>query len=399
MNILRIEDINLENKRTLIRVDFNVPIKDGHIEDDTRIIGALPTIKDISDKGAKVILMSHLGNPKEKTKDFSLKPVADHISKLLEKDILFIEDYDNAHKLIDEMNNGDIALLENLRFNKGEKANDPDFAKLLASFGDVYFNDAFGTAHRKHASVYGIVDFIAFAGAGRLMEKEIEYLSTLDNPQRPYTAIMGGAKVSTKIDILKNLIKKVDRVIIGGGMAFTFMKAQGSPIGASIVENDKLDVAYEIMRLADKEDVEFLLPIDLVCAEDIKENIETKVLQREEMEEPMKGLDIGPLTISVFNSAIKNSGTIVWNGPMGVFETKPFDEGTKGIIEGLKEAKNGGAIIVAGGGDTVSAIKHFNAEDSVSHISTGGGSFLEFMSGKTLPAIEALTNFYKKYKG
>jgi len=257
MDVLKIDDLNLNDKKVLVRVDFNVPLKGGKIEDDTRIKGALPTIKDITDKNTKLILMSHLGNPKEASDDFSLRPVAKYLSDILGKDVKFINDYSNALNEIELMKFGDVALLENLRFNKGEKANDPKFSKFLASLCDVYFNDAFGTAHRKHASTYGIVEFVEYAGVGRLMEKEIEYLSTLNDPARPYTAIMGGAKISTKIDIVKNLIERVDRVIIGGGMVFTFMKAQGSPIGSSILEEDKIDVAYDIMRMAERRMLNF----------------------------------------------------------------------------------------------------------------------------------------------
>ncbi len=398
MNVFTIDDFELKGKRVLVRVDFNVPIKDGKIEDDTRIKGALPTIKDIIEKGGRLILMSHLGNPKGEDPAFSLQPVAEYLSDLLDQYVIF-STHSEIKDAVELMKDGDVILMENLRFNPGEKKCDPEFSKFLASLCDIYLNDAFGTAHRKHASVYGIVEFVENAGVGRLMQKEIEYLSKLNNPEKPYTAVLGGAKISTKIEILKNLIRKVDRVIVGGGMAFTFLKAQGIDIGDSIVEEDKIDVAYEIMRLADKQDVEFLLPVDFVCATELKEGVETKVLQKDELKSPYKGLDIGPLSISIFSSAIKKSKTIVWNGPMGVFEVPPFDRGTKGIIEAMEEAKNNGTIIIAGGGDTVSAIKHFDSVNAVSHISTGGGSFLEFMAWNTLPAIEVLESFYKKKRG
>lgn len=397
MNKLSIDDIDLKNKKVLVRVDFNVPLDENrNITDDMRITASLPTINKIIKEGGKTILMSHLGRPKgEKKPEFSLEPVAKRLSKLLNKKIILSNDcigYDTK-LLINNMQPSDVVLLENLRFHKEEEENDPDFAQVLSEFGDVYVNDAFGTAHRAHASTEGITKFISPCVAGYLMKKELDYLgSKLGNPERPYCAILGGAKISGKIDVIKNLLGKVDSLIIGGGMAFTFFKAQGKEIGTSLLEEDKIDLAKEILKSIENSSTNLFLPVDVVTADKFSDESAFQIVPVENIPPTQMGLDIGPETVKLFSEQIINSKTIVWNGPMGVFEFKNFANGTFSIAEALKEATNNGSITIVGGGDSAAAIKEAGLEESVSHVSTGGGASLEFLEGKLLPGVEALTS-------
>ena len=397
MNKLSIDDIELKGKRVLVRVDFNVPLDENqNITDDRRIVASLPTIKKIINEGGKTILMSHLGRPKgERKPEFSLEPVAKRLSELLNKNVIFSNDCigDETKLLIDNLQPSEVLLLENLRFHKEEEENDPEFAKALAEWGDVYVNDAFGTAHRAHASTEGITKFIFPCVAGYLMKKEIDYLgSKLENPERPYCAILGGAKISGKIDVIKNLLGKVDTLIIGGGMAFTFFKAQGKEIGTSLLEEDKLDLAKEILNEIKNSSTKLFLPIDIVTADKFSNESAFQIVAADNMPPNQMGLDIGPESIKIFSEQIINSKTIVWNGPMGVFEFKNFSNGTFSVANVLKEATINGSITIVGGGDSAAAIKEAGLEESVSHVSTGGGASLEFLEGKLLPGVEALTS-------
>ena len=397
MNKLSIDDIELKGKRVLVRVDFNVPLDENqNITDDRRIVASLPTIKKIINEGGKTILMSHLGRPKgERKPEFSLEPVAKRLSELLNKNVIFSNDCigDETKLLIDNLQPSEVLLLENLRFHKEEEKNDPEFAKALAEWGDVYVNDAFGTAHRAHASTEGITKFIFPCVAGYLMKKEIDYLgSKLENPERPYCAILGGAKISGKIDVIKNLLGKVDTLIIGGGMAFTFFKAQGKEIGTSLLEEDKLDLAKEILNEIKNSSTKLFLPIDIVTADKFSNESAFQIVAADNMPPNQMGLDIGPESIKIFSEQIINSKTIVWNGPMGVFEFKNFSNGTFSVANVLKEATINGSITIVGGGDSAAAIKEAGLEESVSHVSTGGGASLEFLEGKLLPGVEALTS-------
>ncbi len=384
-----IKDINFAGRKVLIRVDFNVPLDDNlNITDDTRIRMAVPTIKHITDNGGRAILMSHLGRPKGgPNPKYSLKALVNHLGKLLGKTVSFAEDCigEKAIAVVSHMKNGDVALLENLRFHPEEEKNDPTFAKALASLGEIYVSDAFGTAHRAHASTAGIADTLP-AYAGFLMEKEINYLSKITtSPDRPLVAIMGGAKVSDKILVIENLLEKVDALLIGGGMAFTFLKAQGYNIGRSLCEADKLELALKLIEKAKASGRKLLLPVDVVTATEIKEGTATKTLDIKNIPENELGLDIGPKTIEAFAAELKKAKTVLWNGPMGVFETKPFDVGTRKVAELLAGLK---ATTVVGGGDSVAAVEQMGAADKVSHVSTGGGACLEFLEGQTLPGIE-----------
>ena len=397
MNKLSIDDIELKSKRVLVRVDFNVPLDENqNITDDRRIVASLPTIKKIIDKGGKTILMSHLGRPKgERKPEFSLQPVAKRLSELLDKNVIFSNDCigDSTKLLVDNLQSSEILLLENLRFHKEEEMNDPEFAKALAEWGDVYINDAFGTAHRAHASTEGITKFISPCVAGYLMNKELDYLgSKLENPQKPYCAILGGAKISGKIDVIKNLLGKVDTLIIGGGMAFTFFKAQGKEIGTSLLEEDKLELAKEILKEIENSRTKLFLPIDVVTADKFSNESAFQIVSVNNIPSNQMGLDIGPETVKLFSEQIINSKTIVWNGPMGVFEFINFSNGTFSVAEALKEATNNGSITIVGGGDSAAAIKEAGLEENVSHVSTGGGASLEFLEGKLLPGVEALTS-------
>ena len=396
MNKKTVKDISVKGKKCLVRVDFNVPLKDGVITDDNRIKGALPTIKYLMEQGAKVILCSHLGRPKgEFNMKYSLKPVAEELSKLLGKKVVFATDVigESAQKAVSECKDGEVVLLENLRFHKEEEANDKEFCRKLASFGDIFVNDAFGTAHRAHASTAGVVQygFIKDAVSGFLIDKEISVMSgALENPKRPFVAILGGAKVSDKIGVINNLIDKVDALIVGGAMAYTFAKAQGAKIGNSLCEDDKLDLARELIEKAKKKGIKFLLPVDNVAADKFDNDANTKICPADNIPDGFQGLDIGPKTIELFSETIKNAKTIIWNGPMGVFEMEKFAVGTKAVADAMSKAKD--AVTIVGGGDSAAAVAQLGYEDKMTHISTGGGASLEFLEGKVLPGIDCLNN-------
>mgnify|MGYP004662018211 FL=1 len=394
MNKKTVRDIDVTGKKVLVRCDFNVPLdkETGKITDNRRIRAAIPTIEYLIDHNAKVILCSHLGRPKgEFNLKYSLKPVAEELSKLLGKEVKLAKDVigEDAEKLTSEIKEGEVVLLENVRFHKEEEENNPEFAKKLASFAEIYVNDAFGTAHRAHASTAGVADYL-LAVSGFLIEKELEFLgNALDNPERPFVAILGGAKVSDKIGVIENLLDKVDTLIIGGGMAYTFYKAQGHSIGTSICEEDKIDLANDILNKAKEKNVEILLPIDNHVSAEYSNEAEDKYIDSVEIPEGFMGLDIGPKTIELFKNAIKNAKTVVWNGPLGVTEFSKFEEGTKAIAEALAETE---AVTVIGGGDSAAAVEKFGLADKMTHISTGGGASLEFLEGKVLPGIACLNN-------
>ncbi|MFA4923216.1 MAG: phosphoglycerate kinase, partial [Ignavibacteriaceae bacterium] len=384
-------------KRVLVRVDFNVPLDENlNVTDDKRIVESLPTIKKIIAEGGKAILMSHLGRPKGKVNPkYSLAPAAKKLSELLGKEVTLASDCigEAVKSQVNELKSGDVLLLENLRFHEEEEKNDPAFAKQLAELGDIYVNDAFGSAHRAHASTEGVTKFLAVSVAGYLMEKELNYLGkAVGNPERPYCAILGGAKISGKIDVINNLLDKVDTLIIGGGMAYTFYKAQGWEIGTSLLEAEKVELAKELLEKVKTKKLQFLLPVDVVVAAEFKNDSPQEVVKVNEMPSDKMGLDIGPESIKLFSEAIRNSKTIVWNGPMGVFEFDNFANGTNTIAEVLAEVTAKGAITVIGGGDSAAAIAKAGLETKVSHVSTGGGASLEFLEGKVLPGVEALND-------
>jgi len=402
MNKKTIKDVDISGKRLFIRVDFNVPIKNGVVEDDTRIRGALPTIQYATEHGARVILASHLGRPlKDKTKaeekgtafdqnKYTLKPVADRLSEMLGKEVAF--EKSNAAGQIASLGEGDVLMLENLRLDEGEENNDPEFAKKLAQGIDVYVNDAFGTAHRAHASTEGITHHVDTCVAGLLMEKELEFLGkALNDPERPFVAILGGAKVSDKIPVIKSLIeRRVDKLLIGGAMAYTFFKAQGFTVGKSLVEDQMMPTALEIEQKAKDAGVELLLPTDHQVVDSYDPINSRKAIQIEFTNAGLVGLDIGPDTAHRFSQALEGAKTIVWNGPMGMFEEKPFDEGTIAIANAVAEATAKGATSIVGGGDSVAAVNEAGLADKISHISTGGGATLEFLAGDILPGVAAL---------
>ncbi|WP_342540928.1 phosphoglycerate kinase [Heyndrickxia sp. FSL K6-6286] len=393
MNKKTIKDIDLRGKCVFCRVDFNVPLQNGNVTDDTRIRAALPTIQYLIDQGAKVILASHLGRPKgQVVEELRLTPVAKRLSELLKKDIRKSnEAYGEIAKAeIDQLNDGDVVLLENVRFYPGEEKNDPELAKNFADLADIYVNDAFGAAHRAHASTEGIAKFLP-AVAGFLMEKELEVLGkALSNPERPFTAIIGGAKVKDKIGVIDNLLEKVDNLIIGGGLAYTFVKAKGYEIGKSLLEEDKIDLAKSFMEKAEQKNVKFYMPVDVVVADDFSDSANKKVVSIDEIPADWEALDIGPKTIELYRDVVRESKLVIWNGPMGVFELDSFANGTKGVAAALAEAPNTYSVI--GGGDSAAAVEKFNLADKMSHISTGGGASLEFMEGKTLPGVAALND-------
>lgn len=386
-----IRDIDWKGKKVFCRVDFNVPMKDGEVADDTRIRAALPTIQYLADNGAKVILASHLGRPKGKVvEELRLTAVAKRLSELIGKEVAKTDTAigEEVEAAIAKMNEGDLLLLENVRFYPGEEKNDSELAKQFASLADVYVNDAFGAAHRAHASTEGIAHHLP-AVAGFLMEKEIEVLGkALSNPERPFTAIIGGAKVKDKIGVIENLLDKVDNLIIGGGLSYTFIKAKGYEIGKSLVEEDKIELAKQFMKKAEERGVNLYLPEDAVVAEKLAEDATTQVVDIDSIPQDAMGLDIGPKTIDTYRKVILNSKLVIWNGPMGVFEMEPFATGTKSVALALADAQD--AYTVIGGGDSAAAVEKFGLAEKMDHISTGGGASLEFMEGKQLPGVVAL---------
>ncbi len=395
MTTKTIDDLSLKGKKVLVRVDFNVPMtSDLKVSDDKRIVESLPTIKKILAEGGAVILMSHLGRPKGKpTPEFSLKPVAERLATLIGKEVKFASDCVGkpARAAVDALKPGEVLLLENLRFHAEEEKNDEAFAKELASLGDVYVNDAFGTAHRAHASTEGVTHFLKPAVAGYLMKKEIEYLAkAVTNPERPYVAILGGAKISGKIDVIQNLLPKIDALIIGGGMAFTFFRAQGMEVGDSLVEQEKLVLAKQILDEAKAKHMRLILPVDCVVADKFDNDAQRKVVPVNRIPVGWRGLDIGPETVKIINMELRRAKTIVWNGPMGVFEMPNFANGTLEVAKLLVDATKSGATTIVGGGDSAAAIAQAGYEKEVSHVSTGGGASLEFLEGKTLPGLAAL---------
>ena len=430
MNKKTIEDVEVRGKRCLVRVDFNVPMVDGVITDENRINGALPTIRYLSEHGAKVILCSHMGKPhnilspdfgltkKEKKavealpeaeraqataeylekakksdpKKFSLKPVADRLAELLPCKVSFATDLvgEDAKAKVAALQDGDILLLENTRFYKGEEKNDPALAEKLASFADVFVNDAFGTAHRAHASTEGVSHFVQESVSGFLIARELEVMGgALENPKRPFVAILGGAKVSDKIGVINNLLEKVDTLIIGGGMAYTFLKAKGYGVGKSLCELDKVDLAGELMKKAEAKGVKLLLPVDNVVAESFSNDAPFKTVPSDQIQADWEGLDIGAETCALFADAVKSAGTVIWNGPMGVFEMSNFANGTKAVARALAESR---AVTIIGGGDSAAAVAQLGFADKMTHISTGGGASLEFLEGKTLPGVACLND-------
>lgn len=387
---------DVKGKKALMRVDVNVPLDaDKNITDDTRIQAIIPTIRFLQEKGVKIILVAHLGRPKgEKNMEFTLAPIAKKLSEVLGEEVLFIPDCigDVAKEGISKLQDGQVALLENIRFYKEEEKNDPDFAKKLAELADFYVNDAFGAAHRAHASTEGVAKLLHPAVSGLLMEKELECLGgALNNPKRPFTAIVGGAKVSTKIGVLENLLDKVDNLIIGGGMTYTFVKAEGYSVGNSICENDQTDTAKNIVEKAKEKNVNLVMTEDVLIADAFSADANVKVVDATQIPDGWEGVDAGEKTIAKFDEVIKNSKTILWNGPVGAFEIDPFTQGTKAVALAVQEATKNGAVSVLGGGDTVAAIKKYKLDEaSFTHISTGGGASLEFIEGKVLPGVDAL---------
>ncbi len=391
---LTLGDVDVKGKRVLVRVDYNVPLDEfGNIVDDVRIRETIPTINYLLDKNAKVILASHLGRPKgERNPKYSLKPVAERLKRLLETEVKFAPDCvgEEVEKMVNSMKEREIILLENLRFHKEEEENDPNFAKALASLGDIYVIDAFGTCHRKHASMYGIKDFINPVVMGFLLERELKYFEqALVNPERPVVAFIGGAKVSSKLGIIKHLLNKVDKIFIGGAMAFTFIRAMGYHTGSSLVEEDMFEEALYVLEEAKKRDVKFYLPVDFVCGKEISEKTPVIEVPWQEITDGWIGLDIGKASIQLIKEIIKDAQTIVWNGPMGVFEIDQFKTGTFSLAH---EIANSPALSIAGGGDTDYAIHRAGVVDGISYISTGGGAFLKLLEGKTLPCLNAITN-------
>lgn len=395
LNKKTVEDINVKGKRVLVRCDFNVPLKDGVITDENRLKGALPTIKYLSENGAKVILCSHLGKPKGEAKpELSLAPVAKRLSELLDKEVKFAADNtvvgENSKKAVNDMKDGDIVLLENTRYRKEETKNEENFSKELASLADIFVNDAFGTAHRAHCSTVGITDFVDEAVCGYLIQKELKFLGeAIENPKRPFIAILGGAKVSDKINVINNLLEKVDTLIIGGGMSYTFLKAQGYSIGNSLVEEDKIEYAKEMIEKAKEKGVKLLLPVDNVVADKFDVNAEAIVTDDQNIQDGYMGLDIGPKTDKLYSEEVKKANTVIWNGPMGVFEFEKFAQGTKEVAKAMADSN---ATTIIGGGDSAAAVNQLGFGDKMTHISTGGGASLEFLEGKELPGIAALNN-------
>ena len=388
-----IDDQNYCGKKVLVRCDFNVPMKDGVITNENRINAALPTIQKLVNDGAKVILCSHLGKPKNGPEaKFSLAPVAVALSAKLGKTVVFADDDnvvgENAKAAVAAMNNGDVVLLQNTRFRKEETKNMPEFSQELASLADAYVDDAFGSCHRAHCSTAGVTDYIKDTAVGYLMEKEIKYLgNAVNDPVRPFTAILGGAKVADKLNVISNLLEKVDTLIIGGGMAYTFVKAQGYEVGKSLCDDTKLDYCKEMMAKAKEKGVKLLLPTDTVAATEFAADAESRVVPTDAIPDDMEGLDIGPETVRLFCDAVRGAGTVVWNGPMGVFEFEKFAGGTRAMAQALADS---GAVTIVGGGDSAAAVEQMGFADRITHISTGGGASLEFLEGKELPGVACL---------
>ena len=389
-----IEDVQVKGKKVLVRCDFNVPLKDGVITDENRLNGAMPTIKYLVDNGAKVILCSHMGKPKGEAKpEFSLAPVAKRLSEMLGKEVVFAADDnfvgENAKKAVAEMKDGDVVLLQNTRYRKEETKNGEELSKELASLAEMFVNDAFGTAHRAHCSTVGVTEYLKPAVCGYLIQKELKFLGdAVETPERPFVAILGGAKVSDKINVINNLLEKVDTLIIGGGMAYTFLKAQGYTVGSSLVEEDKVEYAKEMLAKAEEKGVKLLLPVDHRVAKEFKD-VEAVVTEDQNIAEGFMGLDIGPKTEAIYAEAIKDAKTVIWNGPMGVFEFENFNKGTIAVAKAMAEAD---ATTIIGGGDSAAAVNILGFGDKMSHISTGGGASLEFLEGKVLPGIAALND-------
>ncbi|AFS78103.1 phosphoglycerate kinase Pgk [Gottschalkia acidurici 9a] len=391
LNKKSIEDLDIKGKRVLVRCDFNVPMNDkGEITDDIRIASALPTIKYIIENGGKAVVMSHFGRPKgEPNSKYSLKPVAERLSKLIEKEVVFADDDtvvgEKTKEIVSNMKDGDIVLLQNTRYRKEEEKNGDDFAKELASLGDVYVNDAFGTAHRAHASNVGVSKYLP-SSVGYLVKKEIDIMGkAMLDPEKPFVAILGGAKVSDKIGVIENLLEKVDSIIVGGGMVFTFFKAQGLEIGKSLLEEDKIDLAKELIEKAKAKNVDLLLPVDIVVGKEFKNDTEFKTVDIDGIPDDYMGLDIGEKSIELFSKTIKEAKTVLWNGPMGVFEMSNFAKGTEGIAKAMAESEG---VTIVGGGDSAAAVEQTGLDKQMTHISTGGGASLEFFEGKVLPGIE-----------
>lgn len=389
-----IEDIKVSGKKVLVRCDFNVPLQEGKITDENRLLGALPTIKYLMENGARVILCSHLGKPKGPDAKFSLEPVAKRLSELLNKEVVFAADDtvvgEHAKKSVSEMKDGDVVLLENTRFRAEETKNGEAFSRDLAGLCDVYVNDAFGTAHRAHSSTEGVTKFVDTAVAGYLINKELKFLGeAVNKPERPFVAILGGAKVSDKINVINALLDKVDTLIIGGGMSYTFLKSQGFTVGTSLLEEDKIDYAKEMIEKAKEKNVELLLPVDNVVADKFSADAEPVTTEDENIKDGYMGLDIGPKTAKLYADAIKDAKTVIWNGPMGVFEFDNFAKGTIKVAEAMAESD---ATTVIGGGDSAAAVNILGFGDKMTHISTGGGASLEFLEGKVLPGIAALND-------
>jgi phosphoglycerate kinase len=394
---LTVDDLTLRGRRMFVRLDLNVPIEGGRITDDSRIRAALPTLRLAITRGARLILASHLGRPKGKVdRNFSLRPVSRRLKELLDRPVEFATDCigTEAIQISRQLNDAGVLLVENLRFYPGEEANDPGFAQQLSQLCDgIYVNDAFGSAHRAHASIVGITKFVRQSAAGSLMQKELQYLGmAMANPPKPYMVVLGGAKVSDKIEVIENLMKTCTQMLIGGAMAYTFLKAQGVPVGKSLVEEDKLDVARRVLEQAKERNCKFLLPVDHVVAHEMKKGTPIQVCDIRATPDDQMGLDIGPTTVEVYSKELSTARTIFWNGPMGVFEISPFERGTLSIAYAIAEATKRGATSIVGGGDSVAAVQKAGVSEHISHISTGGGASLELLAGHKLPGIEALSN-------
>ena len=390
MQLNTIKEADLKGKRVLIRVDFNVPLKNGVVTDNTRIKAALPTVQYILEQGASLVVMSHFGRPKgQKNPDFSMAPIAKEFEKLLGRPVKLAPDVigSEVEAEVKALKPGEVLLLENVRFYKEEEANDPEFAKTLASYGDIYCNDAFGTAHRAHASTEGVSHYLP-SYAGFLIEKEVKFMAPLlENPEKPFVAIIGGSKVSSKITVLESLVKTCDTIVIGGGMAYTFLSVLGNKIGKSLFEPDYVDTAKAFLEKAKEKGVKVILPVDNVCAKEFSENAEPILVESDNISDDLMGMDIGPKTVALITDSLKDAKSVVWNGPMGVFEFDAFAKGTEAVAKALAASN---ATTVVGGGDSVAAINKFGLASKISHVSTGGGASLEFLEGKTLPGIKAL---------